>query len=428
MGGLNARYAFSRRPDAGTCVQSIGHGAMKCCAALLTPPGRGAIATVVVDGPDADQAVAQHFVRPQGRRRDGRLRAEAASAPPYQARAVCVSGSFHYGHWGSDLREEVVLYRRGDDVFEIHCHGGRAAPAAVLASLEELGCELLDWEQYLARTETSRLRAEAIRALAAATTERAAEILLDQLNGALEREVRAIRASLAVLRAMDGGSEPEASEADSERCKNVNVVEALHLAQPWKVVIAGRPNVGKSTLINALVGYERAITSALPGTTRDVVTAQAALDGWPVELIDTAGLRRSDDELEQAGVQRADAAMREADLRVLVFDRSEALDAFDRELLRAWPEAICVANKCDLPSADDPALPVGAWNVCALSGKGVDELARGLADRLVPDVPIAGIGVPFTNRQKRHLRRARGSVETRDWQRAAEAVQALLDR
>ena len=104
----------------------------------------------------------------------------------------------------------------------------------------------------------------------------------------------------------------------------------LHLVRPWQVVVAGRPNVGKSSLINAIAGYQRAIVHSLPGTTRDIVSVQTALDGWPVEISDTAGLRRGSDPIEQAGIELAIDKIAAADLVVLVFDASSPWTDADR--------------------------------------------------------------------------------------------------
>ena len=167
----------------------------------------------------------------------------------------------------------------------------------------------------------------------------------------------------------------------------------LHLAKPWRVVLAGRPNVGKSSLINALVGYERAIVHEAPGTTRDIVTALTALDGWPVELADTAGLRVGDEPLEVAGIALARRQAAEADLLLLVFDRNTAWSAEDEALVKAWPAALAVLNKCDLPAAAGRR-PTGV-EVSAQSGAGLAELAPAMVARLVPRAPEPGEAVPF---------------------------------
>ena len=166
----------------------------------------------------------------------------------------------------------------------------------------------------------------------------------------------------------------------------------LHLVEPWRVVLAGRPNVGKSSLINALVGYERAIVHATPGTTRDLVTAAAALDGWPVELTDTAGLHASDDALEQAGMSLARERLQRADLVVLVFDASSLWLAEDEALARQWPTALCVFNKCDLLRPDDRNDVRPGRRTSAVSGQGIEELGRDISERLVSEPPSAGPG------------------------------------
>ena len=121
-----------------------------------------------------------------------------------------------------------------------------------------------------------------------------------------------------------------------------------HLVQPWRVVLAGRVNVGKSSLINALAGYGRSIVHPSPGTTRDAVTVTTAIDGWPVELCDTAGLRSGGDAVERAGIELARERLAQADLAILVFDRSAAWSAEDQALCDQWPGGLLVHNKCDL--------------------------------------------------------------------------------
>ncbi len=121
----------------------------------------------------------------------------------------------------------------------------------------------------------------------------------------------------------------------------------LHLTKPWQIVIAGPPNVGKSSLLNAFVGYQRAIVFDQPGTTRDVVTAATAIDGWPVQVSDTAGLRSSADPLETAGADSAAQQARAADCLLLVFDASQHWTAGNQQLIDAWPQAVVVGNKCD---------------------------------------------------------------------------------
>ncbi len=169
------------------------------------------------------------------------------------------------------------------------------------------------------------------------------------------------------------------------------------MIHPWQVVVAGRPNVGKSSLINAIAGYQRAIVHDLPGTTRDIVGVQTALDGWPVEIFDTAGLRAAGDPIEQAGIDLAQGKIAAADLVVLVFDSSSPWTAADQDLFESHPSALLVSNKSDLPPVPGPQ--PAAMNVSAATSAGVEELCRAIAHRLVPHLPPPGAAVPFLPEQ-----------------------------
>jgi tRNA modification GTPase len=332
---------------------------------LLTAPGRAAIATLLVVGPQATEIVSRLF-QPAGKK--------ALDEQPV--------GRIVFGRWPTGAAgEEVVVCRRDADRVEINCHGGVAAPQAIVNSLVAAGCEELDWRSWMRASLADPLAAEAEIALADAPTERTARILLDQRGGALRRQFEAIAGELQT------GDVAGASRLVDELLARANV--GLHLAKPWRVVL---PNVGKCSLINALVGYERAIVHAAPGTTRDIVTALTALEGWPVELADTAGLRVGDEPLEAAGIELARRQAAEADLLLLVFDRSAAWSAEDEALLQAWPVALRVFNKCDLPAASDGSQGI---LVSAQSGEGLAELAKSIVARLVPQSPEPGEAVPF---------------------------------
>jgi tRNA modification GTPase len=183
-------------------------------------------------------------------------------------------------------------------------------------------------------------------------------------------------------------------------------------------VLAGRVNVGKSSLLNALAGHQRSIVHHEPGTTRDAVTLATAIDGWPIELCDTAGLRASDNAVEQAGIERAQQRLAGADLVVLVSDQSQPWSAEDQALVDAWPASVLVHNKCDRPAGDCPdfcvsdiengAVPFAAktgltrpagLSTSALDGTGVEALLTLIAQRLVADPPPPGAAVPLTPEQ-----------------------------
>lgn len=344
----------------------------------LTPPGRGAVATLRIEGPGAIAAVQSQF-RPRG----GRLLIE------YPLDRLVV------GHFGGPQGEEVVVRRCGNGAVELHCHGGRAAVAAIEAALVAAGCRPIGWLDWAATQSAGPIAAAALAALADARTQRTAAILLDQFHGALGDALDEIR------HAIDLGHRDAARQQIGVLLARAAV--GLHLVKPWRVVLAGRVNVGKSSLINALAGYQRSIVHAAPGTTRDAVTLSTAIDGWPVELCDTAGLRSAgSDAVEQAGIALAVERLAVADLAILVFDRSVEWSADDDALLQQWPVAIVVHNKCDLPAAGGPR-PPGVFT-SALQAGGIVELLAGISARLVPDPPPAGAAVPFTAEQVQMVR------------------------
>jgi tRNA modification GTPase len=169
---------------------------------------------------------------------------------------------------------------------------------------------------------------------------------------------------------------------------------------PWKVVIAGAPNVGKSSLMNALAGYTRSIVSPIPGTTRDVVSTMMAIDGWPVEMTDTAGIRQAPSVLEQQGVERAEDAIRGADLRLWLLDGSTE-PAFP-EQPDEWKFVI---NKTDRLAAWDWQLARNALRISALTQAGLAELCEWISRRLVPEPPIPGEAVPVLPEQRDQVTR-----------------------
>lgn len=386
-------------------------------ASLLTPPGRGAVAVIAAEGAAAHAAVNAHF------RAANHLRLSAQRLD-----------RILFGHWQDAINEraderlapgeEVIVCRTSQTALEIHCHGGIAAAERILAALASHGCRIEPWAHWLRVHAASPIEAQAEEALASALTRRAATILLDQRHGALQREVEAIVVEL---------SSGDASRVTAARDRLAVLVDLIplgqHLNQPWQIAIAGRPNVGKSSLINALVGYERAIVFDQPGTTRDVLAADTAIDGWPVRLTDSAGLRATTDPLESAGVELALERLEQADLVLWVLDaatlsRAEIaapVTAAHREIAaeHAAPlahEPLVVLNKADLaPHAAELVAPASsAMATCALTGAGVPALLAAIAARLVPQTPRPGVAVPFTQHQAAALAAALHQLELGD--------------
>ncbi len=372
-------------------------------ACVLTAPGRGAIAVVRVWGPGAVAAVDAAFRPARG--------SGLATSP---------AGRLRVGRMGAGPGDEVVaVVVEGDPPeVEVQCHGGPAAVGLVVEAMAAAGARPrapIAWARHSAGSST---RAEAAVALGSAATVRAAGILLDQAEGALEAEFRRIRDAI--------DSDPAGAVAGLDRLIGRSRV-GVRLAGGWRVALAGRPNVGKSRLLNAMAGFDRAIVDPTPGTTRDVVTVAAAFDGWPVELADTAGLRDPADPIEAGGIALARARHHRADLVLVVLDRSEPLTDLDRAILAEHPGAPVVANKCDLPASwDESAFEARA--VSAERGDGVEALTASVAARLVPDPPEPGSGVPFRPIYARRLAAIRDRLASGGAARARRSLGRWIER
>jgi tRNA modification GTPase len=294
---------------------------------------------------------------------------------------------------------------------EFQCHGGAATVAAIVGALERAGAVRANRDPGPSAITGDRIREQAMEDLASAPTLKAAEILLDQARGAFSRSLDRLIAEA------ERGARPDTGDLDA-LIRRAGI--GLRLLQGWKVVIAGRPNVGKSRLFNALAGFERSIVNATPGVTRDVVSLRTAFGGWPVELSDTAGERITGDAVESLGIGRARRERHDADLVILVLDRSESLQDVDLDLLQATPQALIVANKCDLPpSWDVENEGISGSMVHAVSaeaGQGLNELVRVVVRRLFPDAPTLGEAVPFRLEQVRRLEEARDCLVRGDLQ------------
>jgi tRNA modification GTPase len=257
--------------------------------------------------------------------------------------------------------------------------------AALLDQLSAEGATIVDWREIERRRGRTDFQIEALEALGRASSDRVAGILLDQLNGALDQALASAQFDPSVA-------------AETLRWGRLG----SHLSTPWKVALFGRPNVGKSSLLNALAGFPRAIVADVAGTTRDVVRHEAVVEGWPIEWTDGAGLRDARDGLEAEGVALLAAVLAQSDLRLLIVDASEPNHPDDAALAeRHRPDAI-IANKSDLLAADAPS---GRFVVSARTGAGVSGIKEWVAATLVPEVPPAGVAVPFTREQAEVFRR-----------------------
>lgn len=359
--------------------------------ALLTPPGRGALAVVGVAGADAVAAVDRRFESRRGR---------VADRP---------DGAICFGRWRAtpdSSGEELVVVRHAADRIEVHCHGGEAAAAAVLGSLVAAGATAVGWPEWLRATGVSPIDVEARAALAVAGGPKAARILCRQLGGALDRELQRVGRMRA-----EGELATDAAVARLLAAARVG----LRLTRPWRVVVAGTVNAGKSSLVNAIAGHARCIVSSEPGTTRDLVTTRLVLGGWEVDLVDTAGLRDDATDgdvnaVERAGIALAVAAQAEADLVLRVV----ACDAVAGEIAASQPGELLVVTKSDRAGADRERVRADAVWTSAVTGVGIDELAARIVERLVPeerdDPGLLDGPVPFTQRQVGAIEFARSPV------------------
>lgn len=370
-------------------------------AALLTPIGRGAVASIRLQG-DLDSS------------RLADIPFRAANGKVLSQQSI---GRIVFGTWGQlpADSEEIVVCRVAPQALEIHCHGGDAAVRRILQDLQCIGCRVLEWQDQKQRV-LGTFEAECMDALSRATTWKTAEILHEQSSGLLRR-------SLESLLSLSFNATELISRLDELlRWSSLGI----HLSQPWMVVLTGRPNVGKSSLINALLGYERAIVFDQPGTTRDVVTAETAFEGWPVQLTDTAGLRETSEELEAAGIALTRQKLEVADVRLILIDLSELPSPEDEALLAAWPDAIVIGHKCDLTDQWQNRLPQHAIRVSSATGTGLVQLQNMIISRLVPQTPPPGTAIPVTMRQILELKAARTAASTGDMTACRQAIERIL--
>jgi len=392
-------------------------------ATMLTPAGRGAVATVRIRGESTGLAESLSSLF------------SAADGRPFAEQGI---GRVVYGRWGGGVTvpEDVVLCRIDEMTVDVHCHGGVAAPRRILDDLQSAGATIASPLAMQELTE-GRFQAEMLDALARVRTQRTAQIVLEQADAVLEDAVRNLQAAVGKRKADSGDALPslnsQLSTLNSQLSALLRFAEfGRHLTEPWRVVLTGRPNVGKSSLINALVGFSRSIVFDQPGTTRDVVTAEAAFDGWPVELIDTAGIRESSEALEATGIDRARAVLQSADCRVLLLDVGEPLTGEDHALLSSVSSPIVVAHKCDLAPAWQPDDVAGRYGVDVLhvsskSGEGVEALQQEIVRQLVPEVPAPGTPIPVSPRQIESLRTASEAASRQDFETAYRLLADLLE-
>jgi tRNA modification GTPase len=399
-------------------------------AAVATPLGEGGLAVVRISGPRA-LAVADQCFRPAGK-----------SGPPSHA----ATHTLHYGHVthsGRAVDEALLAVMRAprtytrEDIVEISCHGGLLPAKAVLDAVLACGARLALPGEFTQRAflngRIDLAQAEAVADLIHARTDLALRAAGEQLAGKLSRRINQLRDDLMAVLAHveahidfpDEDIEPDTFTRLLARLEQGQafVRELLGTAQEGRILrrgiraaIVGRPNAGKSSLLNQLLGHDRAIVSATPGTTRDTIEETANIRGIPVVFIDTAGLREAEEEVELEGVRRSRQALEQAELILHVVDGAKVLTPADEASLAdsAGRTRLIIVNKCDLPpkAALPPPVNDRVVHVSCRTGEGIEALK----DAVKQQVWSGGIGsemleVMINARHQDALNRAARSLE-----------------
>lgn len=337
-------------------------------AALVTAVGESSVGIIRISGPEAVKIADKIY---QGK-------SDLLSADTH---------TIHYGYvydWRNDKKIDEALFMlmrgprsfTGEDVVEVQCHGGMVVLKQVLQLILLSGARLAEQGEYSKRAflngRLDLAQAESIMDIVQAKTDKGVDLALSQLQGTLSGMVKTLRADLLELIAFiqadidypDDDIERLTAEEQQQRVVNLKtqVANVLQNAQKGKmirdglkVVIAGKPNVGKSSLLNALLGQERAIVTDIPGTTRDVIEEYINLNGIPLKIVDTAGIRETDNVVEQIGVDRAQQFMKTADLVLYVVDAVQGLTEQDTLMMKDIQNqpVIYLLNKSDVGISDE---------------------------------------------------------------------------
>lgn len=384
--------------------------------APATAPGEGGVAIVRISGPGAYSALKNHF----------------RSTSNY---AAFKSHHFYHGvlvdYLDQPVDEVLVVYMAApnsytrDDVVEIHSHGSRQVVKLILSIYQKDGLRLAEPGEFTYRAYMNgRLdlaQAEAVARLISSRTDASRKLALSQVEGALSKKIysfaQTIKTALVFVEAWIDFPEEDLPDENvsslSDQIKQIYncMLEILSsydygrvLSDGASIMLVGRPNVGKSSLLNKLLGEERAIVTDIPGTTRDLLEEGVVIDGIPVRLIDTAGLRQTEDPVESEGVLRAINKMSTADLVLMLVDSSSVLteqDFFVYEQCRALP-TLLVLTKSDLISQQKGS-PFNSFSsyceISTKSGQGIDNLKSEISRRLSGEIVLSAESIMLTERR-----------------------------
>jgi len=366
-------------------------------AAISTPPGPGGVGMVRITGPDA-KAVGRKIFTPLG----------SGPSTNREPRKAFV-GRVHYpGLPDEPIDQAVWLYFKsprsftGEDTIEITAHGGPLIMGGILEAATLAGARLAEPGEFTRRAfNNGRIdlsQAEAIASLIFATTEQARRVMQRQVEGAMGREAQRLRKGLLEVKvelesAIDFPEDVDDIQPE-ELVQTINGVmesverllntarEGIAMTEGLRVVIAGTPNVGKSSLLNALLQEDRAIVHEVAGTTRDYIEGRISINGIPMIVVDTAGIRGEADPLEGEGIVRTRNLMQGADLLLIVIDGSRSMSLDEQQLLQETTHTrrVIAVNKSDLLPHPALEVPEGAVKISALTGQGVDTLKGSIHD------------------------------------------------
>lgn len=398
-------------------------------AAIATPLGEGGLAVVRISGPQTF-AVADRCFVPIGK--SSKKPSAAATHTIQYGRIVCN---------GQQVDEVLLAVMRAprtytcEDVVEITCHGGLLPAKSVLDTVLESGARLALPGEFTKRAflngRLDLAQAEAVADLIHSHTELALNAANEQLAGKLSQRINQLRdemvAALAHIEAQldfpEDDIEPDTKEQLLARLERgvAFMDELLRTANEGQILrrgvraaIIGLPNVGKSSLLNQLLGHDRAIVSHIPGTTRDTIEETANVRGLPVVFIDTAGLREGRDDIEVEGIRRSRATLARAEFILQVFDSSEPWTAEDEKYLAefAGKKRILIRNKIDLPGRLKlPELKEPVVDVCCLTGEGIEKLKDAIKELVWSgEIKAEMLQVMINSRHQDALKRARAST------------------
>jgi len=403
--------------------------------AIATPPGRGAIGIIRVSGEKSLKIFNKIFSPNRGKKLNDRN-----------------SHSLVYGKIkdGDDSIDEVMIgimhapnSYTGEEIIEVYCHGGPVVLERILNLIVRQGCRLAEPGEFTRRAfineKIDLTQAEAIADIINAPTDRSRQAAVNQLEGSLKTRLSSLHEELILLISeMEASIEfPEdvvdfttkesgfVEKLDSLQnniqnlLKNADAGRILH--DGYRVAIAGKPNAGKSSLLNLLAQEERALVTDIPGTTRDTLEVDVNIEKFPVRFIDTAGLRAARGKIEKQGIAKAEKTIKESDLVLWVADRSRRPI---KNELEALPEHDCnnfiwIWNKCDLESSWPESLTTQiskkyqTVELCALTGAGIKELHNNISKKLMKTLPTVEDQVVILRvRHKDLLFRAASAIET----------------